>query len=195
MLKVGLTGGIGSGKTTIAQTFATIGVKIYDCDQAAHRLTDSDPIIINGLKSMFGTDIYQDGLLNRKALASIIFNDKDALSKVNALIHPRVTYDFNHWCDNRKSEGAKYVICETAILFECGMDKLMDKTILANLPTEMRIERAMARDSANREQIAARIRNQSNSNFEQKADFVIVPDDKHFILPQILEINNLLNRQ
>lgn len=195
MLKVGLTGGIGSGKTTIAQTFATIGVKIYNCDQAAHRLTDSDPIIINGLKSMFGTDIYQGGRLNRKALASIIFNDKDALSKVNALVHPRVTYDFNLWCDNRKSEGAKYVICETAILFECGMDKLMDKTILANLPTEMRIERAMARDSANREQIAARIRNQSNSNFEQKADFVIVPDDKHFILPQILEINNLLNRQ
>lgn len=104
MLKVGLTGGIGSGKTTIAQTFATIGVKIYDCDQAAHRLTDSDPIIINGLKSMFGADIYKDGLLNRKTLASIIFNDKDALSKVNALIHPRVTNDFNHWCDNRKSE-------------------------------------------------------------------------------------------
>lgn len=195
MLKVGLTGGIGSGKTTIAQTFATIGVKIYDCDQAAHRLTDSDPIIINGLKSMFGADIYKDGLLNRKTLASIIFNDKDALSKVNALIHPRVTNDFNHWCDNRKSEGAQYVICETAILFECGMDKLMDKTILASLPTEMRIERAMARDSANREQIAARIRNQANNNFEQKADFVIVPDDKHFILPQILEINNQLNRQ
>ena len=195
MLKVGLTGGIGSGKTTIAQTFATIGVKIYDCDQAAHRLTDSDPIIINGLKSMFGADIYKDGLLNRKTLASIIFNDKDALSKVNALIHPSVTNDFNHWCDNRKSEGAQYVICETAILFECGMDKLMDKTILASLPTEMRIERAMARDSANREQIAARIRNQANNNFEQRADFVIVPDDKHFILPQILEINNQLNRQ
>lgn len=195
MLKVGLTGGIGSGKSTIALTFASLGTPIYNCDQAAHRLTDSDPVIIDGLKSMFGKEIYQDGLLNRKALASIIFSDKNALSNVNALIHPCVTNDFNHWCDSRKTDGAKYVICETAILFECGMDKLMDKTILASLPTEIRIERAMARDSANREQIAARIRNQSSNNFEQKADFIIVPDDKHFILPQILEINNQLNQQ
>ena len=193
MLIVGLTGGIGSGKTTIGKAFATLGVSVYNCDAEAHRLTDTDPDIVSGLTSLFGADIYAGGRLDRKRLASIIFADSEALAAVNAIIHPVVRRDFAQWCRRHEAQGEQWVLCETAILFESGMDRLMDKIIVASLPVEPRIERAMIRDAANREQIAARIRAQvSNEDIERRADFVISSDDRHFVLPQIIEIDKQL---
>lgn len=188
MIKAGLTGGIGSGKSTIAKAFATLGAKTYDCDTAARALTDSDPYIVSNLKALFGENIYRDGHLRRKELANIIFADKDALLRVNSIIHPRVKRDFLSWAESMEIRGEKFVLCEAAILFESGMNKVMDKIIVASLPIEIRIERAMARDCASRELVEARVKNQCTSAAEQSADYIIVPDDRHFIMPQIFQI-------
>ncbi len=195
MLKVGLTGGIGSGKTTIATAFAKLGVRIYNCDLAAHKLTDTNKTIVDNLKKAFGSNIYNpDNTLNRKALANIIFSDKAKLEFVNSLVHPIVAEDFKQWCEERKSEGHKWVLCESAVMVESGMDKLMDKLIVVSLPAELRIKRAMERDHASREQIENRVRNQGDmSLIESKANYIIRPDDKHLIIPQLIDINNRLN--
>lgn len=188
MIKAGLTGGIGSGKSTIAKAFATLGAMTYDCDKAARILTDGDPYIASSLKAHFGDGIYADGHLRRKELAKRIFADKEALRLVNSIIHPRVTQDFLSWADKMEAKGEPFVICEAAILFESGMNKVMDKIIVVSLPEEIRIERAMARDHASREQVEARIKNQDTHTAEQCADYLLTPDDKHFIMPQIIQI-------
>lgn len=195
MLKVGLTGGIGSGKTTVAQAFSSIGVPVYNCDLAARRLMESDERIVSGLKRQFGDDIYgSDGLLDRKALAGIIFRDAQTLEFVNGLVHPIVASDFLLWADNLAEAGKSWVLCEAAIMVESGMDKLMDKIIVVSLPREMRVERAMLRDNASREQIERRINNQSaDDKLIDRADFIISPDDKHLIFPQILDIDRQLS--
>ena len=196
MLRVGLTGGIGAGMTTIGKAFAALGVKVYNCDAEAHRLTDSDPAIVGGLTALFGQDTYVDGRLDRKRLASIIFGDREAMAAVNAIVHPAVRSHFAAWADRQEASGERWVLCETAILFESGMDKLMDKVIVASLPVETRIERATARDAASREQMAARIRAQADTDVAAgRADFVVSPDDRHFILPQIIEIDKLLKNK
>lgn len=196
MLKVGLTGGIGSGKTTIARAFGSLGVEVYNCDKEARRLTNTDEAIVSGLREMFGPEIYAGGELRRDVLANRIFADKEALARVNALIHPRVADDFMQWCERARNGGAAWCICETAILRESGMDKLMDRIIVARLPVETQIERAMARDGATRAQIEARMENQKLSNaMEGRADYVIVPDDRHSVLLQIIEIDKQLKEQ
>ncbi len=196
MLKVGLTGGIGSGKTTIAAAFSNLGVCVYNCDLAARRLTDSNEVIIDNLKKTFGSDIYNpDKTLNRKALANIIFTDKDKLEFVNNLVHPIVAEDFRQWCEDRNREGRQWVLCEAAVMVESGMDKLMDKIIVVSLPAETRIARAMERDNASRKLIEDRIKNQGDMHLiESKADFIIRPDDRHLIIPQLIDINNRLNK-
>lgn len=196
MLKVGLTGGIGSGKTTIAHAFGTLGVEVYNCDKEARRLTNTDEAIVGGLREMFGPEIYADGKLRRDVLASKIFADKEALAKVNALIHPRVADDFRQWCERVRDSGAAWCLCETAILHESGMDKMMDRIIVARLPRETQIERAMVRDGASRAQIEARMENQKGSSaMEDSADYIIVPDDRHSVLLQIIEIDKQLKEQ
>lgn len=196
MLKVGLTGGIGSGKTTIARAFGTLGVEVYNCDKEAHRLTNTDEAIVGGLHEMFGPEIYADGKLRRGVLASRIFADKEALAKVNALIHPRVADDFRQWCERVRDSGAAWCLCETAILHESGMDKMMDRIIVARLPRETQIERAMVRDGASRAQIEARMENQKGSSaMGDGADYIIVPDDRHSVLLQIIEIDKQLKEQ
>lgn len=193
MIKAGLTGGIGSGKSTIAKAFATLGVMTYDCDKAARILTDGDPYIVSSLKARFGDDIYAAGHLRRKELAKIIFADKEALRLVNSIIHPQVAQDFLSWADKMETKGEQFVLCEAAILFESGMNKVMDKIIVVSLPEGTRIERAMARDHASREQVEARVKNQDTHTAEQCADYLLSPDDKHFIMPQIIQIYKELN--
>lgn len=194
MIKVGLTGGIGSGKTTIAKAFAAVGVPVYNCDDAAHRLTDSDERVVSALKGRFGDHIYlADGRLDRKALAGIIFQDPLALSFVNGLVHPVVAEDFGAWARHMADGGAPWVLCEAAVMVESGMDKLMDRLIVVYLPRELRITRAMARDHAPRELIEKRMSNQADpDSVLALADYIISPDDKHLVLPQIIDIDNEL---
>lgn len=191
MIKVGLTGGIGSGKTTVAQAFATIGVPVYNCDNAAHALMDSDARIVSALKARYGADIYgPDGRLNRKALASIIFNDKAELAFVNGTVHPVVADDFLCWADRLAARGEAWCICESAILAESGLARIVDKVIAVYLPLEVRIARTMARDNATREKVLERIANQADAESVAKtADYVLSPDDHNLIMPQIIDID------
>lgn len=196
MLIVGLTGGIGTGKTTIARAFEAMGVDVYNCDKEARRLTSTDAAIVGGLSAMFGPDIYLDGELRRNVLANKIFADEEALAKVNALIHPRVANDFLRWCERIRRGGAAWCICETAILYESGMDKVMDRIIVVRLPIETQIERAMERDGATRAQVEARMESQKRSRaMESCADYIVEPDDRHSVLLQLVEIDKQLREQ
>jgi len=194
MIKVGLTGGIGSGKSTITQLLTTIGVPVYISDIRSKELTQNNCEIRQGLKEILGNDIYgADGTLNKKKMAQMIFNDKALLERVNGLIHPIVHKDFDMWAAEQEKRGVPYVVNEAAIMVENGGYKRMDKLIVITAPLEQRIARTMARDNASREQILSRINNQMpDEEKTKKADYVITTDDKHFILPEILAIHNKL---
>lgn len=192
MIKVGLAGGIGSGKSTVARAFATVGVSVYNCDKAAHGLMESDLRIISALRGHFGDGLYSSaGQLDRKALAGIIFNDKAELAFVNSVVHPVVADDFVRWGERRARLGEPWVLCESAILFESGLANIMDKVIVAHLPLDVRVERTMARDGATRDKVMERIVNQASvDEVVRMADYVISPDDRHLIMPEILRIDS-----
>lgn len=196
MIKVGLAGGIGSGKSTVARAFATVGVSVYNCDMAARGLMESDVRIISALKRRFGDGLYSyDGKLDRKALAGIIFNDKAELAFVDSVVHPVVADDFTKWAENRAGLGEPWALCESAILFESGLANMMDKVIVAYLPLELRIERTMERDGATRDKVMERIANQASADeVVKRADYVLSPDDRHLIMPDILRIDGEMRK-
>lgn len=160
MIKLAITGGIGSGKSYVARQMALLfGIPVYDSDSNAKRLNEESPLIRQGLTAMLGADIYDsDGHLNKPRLASFIFACKENACKVNALIHPVVKEDFLKWADRQASP---VVAIETALLAESGIDLVVDKIIRVDAPLETRIQRAMQRDGATREQILARISRQT----------------------------------
>ncbi|HZW76902.1 MAG TPA: dephospho-CoA kinase [Flavobacteriaceae bacterium] len=168
---IGLTGGIGSGKTTVARMFEELGVPVYYADDEAKKLNDTSETIKTGLTNLLGNELYKEGKLDRKKLAEIIFSDKKILEKVNQIIHPEVAAHFKEWVSRQKSP---YVLKEAAILFESGSYQFCDAVILVTAPEEERILRVMQRDNVTREQVMARMRNQWPE--EQKkalADYII----------------------
>ena len=168
---VGLTGGIGSGKTTVAELFADLGVPIYNSDIEAKNLTNHSENIREELIALLGIETYKDGFLNRKFMADKIFNDKHLLTKVNGIIHPRVAEHFRKWVSLQNS---KYVIKEAAILFESGSNTQCDVVILVTAPREERIRRVMDRDQVSKEEVEARINNQwSDEKKMELSDFII----------------------
>ncbi|MDR1056747.1 MAG: dephospho-CoA kinase [Prevotellaceae bacterium] len=191
MLKIGLTGGIGSGKTVVCEAFKCLGIPVYQADTEAKRLYDTDEILRRQMIELFGSDLYKGQFLDRKILASIIFNDREALNTINKLVHPAVERDFNDWASQQHT--VPYVIQEAAILFESGIARLMDKTITISAPETLRIWRASLRDNVSTEDIRRRIENQMNDNERNcLADFIIVSNDITPMLPQILNIHNKL---
>lgn len=171
---IGITGGIGSGKTTIADMLRDAGYPVLDCDFQAKQIYISDPSVISSMKQMFGENIYKDGILDRKALADIVFNDKTSLDKLNALIHPKVREYMNFQIKESKSE---LFFVESAILFESGLYKFMDKILSVTAPKEVRIERAIKRDNTTREKVEARIKFQiSEDKRLSRSDYVISTD-------------------
>lgn len=194
MIRVGLTGGIGCGKSTIAEAFKVLGVDVYNSDMRAKWLNENDVRIISGLKELLGNEVYTpQGKLNRSYMASKIFTDKELLSKVNALIHPIVEEDFELWCEDKRCKGARYIINEAALLVENGSYKRYDYVIVVSAPYEERILRTMVRDGISREQVMERINNQMSDEAKVRvADEVIYTDDRHFIIPQILKIDKTL---
>lgn len=191
MLKVGITGGIGSGKSTVCRIFAVLGIPVFEADRIAKQLQDSDPEIHRQLVDLFGTSVYlPDNTLDRKYLAGIVFNDITLLHRLNAIIHPAVRAAFNEWCLH---QHAPYVMLEAAILFESGLYKLMDRTIVVSTDETERIQRVMKRDKITEELVRQRIRNQWNDEQRKKlADFVIYNNDNQLIIPQIVEIDKKL---
>lgn len=188
MLKVGITGGIGSGKSTVCKVFSILGIPVFEADKVAKELMNTDRLISDRLIGLFGTEVYlPNRTVNRKYLAAVVFNDTSLLSKLNDIVHPVVRNAFFSWCDQ---QNAPYIIHEAAILFESGFYKLMDKTIAVVTSEHERIERVMKRDDVTIEMVNERIRNQWNDRQRTElADFVIENNDDQMIIPQIMEID------
>lgn len=168
---VGITGGIGSGKTTVAKMFASLGVPIYNADIEAKILTNTSPIIRESLIKLLGKEVYKNGELNRKFMADKIFNDKVLLERANAIIHPQVAEHFKKWASN---QDFPYVLKEAAILFESGSYKQCDQVILVTAPKETKVQRVMQRDNVTREEVEARMKNQWEDSEKIKlADFTL----------------------
>lgn len=192
MLKIGLTGGIGSGKSTIAKIIETLGYPVYISDRRASILINQNQDIRKALIQRFGDTIYlPEGGLDKQQLASIIFNDKNAIREVNHIVHPIVTLDFLDWCQMQKKE---ILFFESAILFEAKLESLFDHIISISTDMETRIKRVIARDATNREKVIERINNQMpDSDKLAKSDFVIYNNDEDQIVKQILDIIIQLN--
>jgi len=190
-IKVGITGGIGSGKSTVCEVFKLLGVPVFEADVVAKQLQNTNQKIKNGLISLFGEDIYTpEGLVDRKKLADIIFNSDFQIAKINELIHPVVKEEFENWL---KKQNSAYIIHEAAILFESGFYKIMDYTILVSAPEEQRIERVMKRDSVSKEIVLQRIKKQWSEEEKQKlASIVVHNDNKNLVIPEIIKIDKNL---
>lgn len=171
MLRVGLTGGIGSGKSTVVKMFEELGIPVFVADDAAKRLMVSSKKIRDGLVHLFGNEVYVAGELNKPFLADKIFNNKELLEKVNALVHPSVRHSFKIWAAKQYSP---YVIQESAILFENQLDTYFDKIILVTAPVEVRINRVMQRDNCSREAVLARMNNQWKDERKRKLSHFII---------------------
>ncbi|MDR2681096.1 MAG: dephospho-CoA kinase [Tannerella sp.] len=183
MIKIGITGGIGSGKSVISSLIAMNGIPVYTADTESRRLSDTSPVIRRKLEAFFGNDLYVNDLLDRKHLASIIFSNEKALKNVNEIIHPVVKKDFQAWIKQQKTN-----ICaiESAILFESGFDKTVDVILLVYAPVGLRLTRVMERDGATEADIIKRMNRQTPDELKRKqADFVIINDEVQPLIPQI----------
>jgi dephospho-CoA kinase len=188
---IGLTGGIGSGKTTIASYFAEMGVPLYIADDEAKKVMQSTNII-KQIKTTFGDSIFENEILNRAKLAEIVFNDADQLAKLNAIVHPAVKKDFELWLS--KNENYSYVVYEAAILFESGRYKECDIIITVTAPEEVRIERVVKRDNTTREQVLSRMKMQWNDEKRiSLSNFVINNSNLKIAKEEVVKILKILN--
>jgi dephospho-CoA kinase len=193
MLKVGITGGIGSGKTTVCKVFELLGIPVYYADDEAKNILDTNAEVKNKIIQYFGNEVLNDsGLIDRKKLAAFVFNDKTKLNYLNSIVHPAVGLHFENWLE--KNSNSNYILKEAAILFESGAYKAVDKVIAVVAPIELKIQRVMQRDKTTSEQVEQRINNQlSDDEKIKRAQYVIYNDEKQLLLPQILTIHQQLN--
>lgn len=195
MVILGITGGIGSGKSTVSEILMLYGIPVYIADKESKRLTSTSPSIKRKLISLFGGDLYKEGELDTKLLSSIIFNDKQKLEAVNTIIHPEVKKDLLKWIKN-KSLKHKIVATESAIMFESGFYKLANKMLTVSAPLETRIERVIKRDNTTREKVLGRIQSQiSDKERMELSDYVITADDRHSLIEQTIQIVNDLEKK
>ena len=190
MLKIGLTGGIGSGKTTVAKMFSCLRIPVYNSDIRAKAIMQEDEQLKEQLVQAFGERAYDSGKLNRPFLASLVFSDELELQKLNAIVHPAIQKDFEQWASMQK---ASYIIKEAAILFESGANRGLDKVILVEAPEDLRIERVLKRDAVTKEEVRARISKQwTDSQKKPLSDFVIMNNEKSLLLEQVLKVHEEL---
>ena len=191
MKVIGLTGGIGSGKSCVLEIFKKIGISTYSADESAKKLISSDKKIIYSIKQLFGEDIYYENELNSKLVSKIVFKDKEKLKSLNLIIHPAVAKDFDNFCFKHRDES--YIVKEAAIIFETKSENLFNKIIYVKAPKEIRIDRVMHRDNLSRDDVLNRIQNQINeTSIIDKCDFII--DNINFteLEKKVLEIHNTL---
>ena len=188
MLSIGITGGIGSGKTTVCKIFEILGVPVYNADERAKYLMTHNKALIKKIKNIFGSNSYlKNGDLNRKYIAQIVFKNRQKLEILNKAVHPIVKLDFTDWV---KKQNSEYLIKEAALLFETGSYRDMDFNVLIYSPIELRIERVMKRDNTDRNSVLARMKNQMEEEEKSKlADFIIKNDGKHSLIEQILNLD------
>jgi len=187
MLKIGITGGIGSGKTVVAKVFETLGIPVYYADEAAKRLMNEDEVLKEKIQLQFGKESYVEGKLNRSFIASVVFSNPDKLALLNSLVHPVTIADAHQWM---LQQTTPYAIKEAALTFESGSNKGLDKIIGVYAPAPLRILRAMQRDHTGRKEVVARMNRQMNEEEKMRlCDYVITNDEQSMILPQILELH------
>lgn len=191
LLRIGITGGIGSGKSTVANVFSLLGVPIYNADNRAKWLMANDQELVKNIADQFGSNSYIDGRLNRGYLAEKVFKDENLIKKLNSFVHPAVAKDFADW-SSKYTTG--YVLKEAALLFETGSYKELDATILITSPRELRIKRIIDRDpQRSLEQIENIITRQMVvEEAKAKADYVVINDDSTLLIPQVLELHSVL---
>lgn len=193
-IQIGITGGIGSGKSLVCKIFGVLGVPAYDADSRAKNLMTTDGILIHQIKKEFGSLSYDaNGVLNREFLSATVFANQDKLKQLNALVHPRVAVDYEKWVDEHVDN--KYVLKEAALLFESGSYQRLDKIILVTAPKEIRIERVLTRDPhRTKEDVERIIENQlSEEEKEAKANFIIRNSESELIVPQIVDLHKRFN--
>ncbi|MFN8257313.1 MAG: dephospho-CoA kinase [Bacteroidales bacterium] len=192
MIKVGLTGGIGCGKSTVGKIFIALGVPLYDSDYEAKQLYVKDLQLKTDLISIFGKEVYlSNGNINKEYLSKIVFTDKNRLDELNKLVHPLVKRNFEAWQNSHFNE--KYIIKEAAILFESGAYKQVDKIVLVVSPEELRIKRIIERDKLSVEQVKQKMNQQMiQDELVKRSDYIIVNDENKALLPQVLNIHNIL---
>lgn len=187
MLKIGLTGGIGSGKSTVAKIFEVLSVPVYSADAASKRLYHTDAALKADLKKHFGDAIYNGPTLNRARLAQLVFSDPEKLALLNSLVHPPTIRDAEQWM---QQQTAPYIIKEAALLFEAGSARGLDYVIGVQAPTALRIQRSMLRDGVAKEDVLARMSRQIDESIKMKlCDFVISNDEQQAVLPQVLRLH------
>ena len=169
MLKIGITGGIGSGKSTIARALKSLGIPVYDADLRAKEIMNEDADLKAAIQTNFGENLYADGELDRASLAALVFTDKEKLENLNSIVHPAVALDFLRWSEQKKKDGHRIIAKEAALLVEAGSYKELDKLILVVAPLEERIERVQKRNSWTENQVRDRISKQLTD--EEKAPF------------------------
>jgi dephospho-CoA kinase len=201
MLRIGITGGIGSGKTTVTKLFEELGVPVYYTDIEAKRVAQEDPEVVKEIVRVFGTEAYVNGEMDHKRMASIVFYDKEKLEALNNIVHPAAQKHWEEWADNQaiqkthKFQPPQYVIREIAILFETGAEKTLDYVIGVEAPEELRIERVIARNGTTREEVLSRIRSQMPEEEKlRKCDFIVLNDGNTDLMPQVLELDDKFNK-
>jgi dephospho-CoA kinase len=190
MKKIGITGCIGSGKSTVSKVFATLGVPLYDADTRAKNLMVTSPTLVLSIKQLFGNEAYlPSGELNRKHISAIAFTDKTILTQLNTLVHPAVFNDFEEWCNNQQT---LYIIKEAALMFESDSYKQLDEIIVVTAPEELRIQRTIERDGSTREAVLNRMKNQySQAEKLERAQYELKNDERELVLPQVLQLHSL----
>ena len=189
MLKIGITGNIGSGKTTVSKIFEVLGIPVFYADDEAKKVMVNDTILIDELKRTFGDGSYfEDGSLNRKHIAGIVFNNDAELKKLNAIVHPAVFRAFDSWV--LQYPNAPYILKEAALLFESTSFKMCDKSIIVTAPLEMRIQRVIQRDGLTKDEILSREAKQFTEEKKlQLADYAIKNDNTALVIPQVLALH------
>ena len=188
MLKIGLTGGMGSGKTTISKIFAVLGIPVFYADDIAKSIMNEDEGLKQRVTGLFGNEAYTHGSLNRKYIADIVFNDKHKLEQLNALVHPVTLAAADEWMNK---QTAPYAIKEAALMFEAGAAAQLDYVIGVYAPQHLRLQRVMQRNNAKREEVLARMNNQVDETIKMKlCDFVIINDEQQAVLPQVLTLHH-----
>ncbi len=188
---VGITGGIGSGKSLVTQIFQCLGVKVYDADSRAKNIMTTDGILVGQIKKEFGTLSYNGDVLNRQFLADEVFSKPERLEKLNALVHPRVKVDFERWV--KENEQEQYLVKEAALMIEAASYQGLNKLIVVSAPQELRLKRVLQRDKQRSKEDVLKIMSNQLSEEEKlkKADFVIQNDEQVLVIPQVLNLHQM----
>jgi len=191
MLKIGITGNIGSGKTTVSKIFEVLGIPVFYADDEAKKVMIADEILIDAIKQTFGQESYfEDGSLNRKHIADIVFNNEVELQKLNAITHPAVFRAFDNWVLQFKN--VPYVLKEAALLFESSSYQMCNKTIIVSAPLDLRVQRVMQRDGFTKAEVLSRDARQfSEEKKTRLSDYVIENDNQQLVIPQVLKLHEV----